>query len=124
MGGPSGIRNDAPGLNTEGWLLRDLYHLDTGHKIVSNHLTPAPIVQRMFTIPGKRAAGSHNADRLMTELGKVEGQLKSWISRSETNARLFREDPISAMRSAGLSIEDDLICELEMIMRGIAIKLR
>ena len=77
----------------------------------------------MFTIPGKRASASHNADRLMTELSKVEGQLRTWIGLSEINARLFREDPISAMRSAGLSIEDDLICELEMIMRGIATKL-
>jgi len=60
----------------------------------------------------------------MTELGQVEGQLQSWISRSETNAQLFRKDPVSAMRSAGLSIEDDLICELEMIMRDLAKKLR
>jgi hypothetical protein len=78
----------------------------------------------MFAIPGKRAAASHAADRLITELGKVEGQLKNWISQSETNAQLFRKDPISAMRTAGLSIEDDLICELEMIMRDIAKKLK
>jgi len=52
----------------------------------------------MFAIPGKRAATSHAADRLITELGKVEGQLKNWISQSETNAQLFRKDPISAMR--------------------------
>jgi hypothetical protein len=78
----------------------------------------------MFAIPGKRAAALRKTDRLMTELGKVEGQLKLWISRSDMNAQLFREDPISAMRSAGLSIEDDLICELEMIMRDIAKKLR
>ena len=100
-----------------------LYHLDTGPKILSNDLTHTPIVQRMFAIPGKRGVGSSRTDRLMTELGKVEGQLKLWISRSETNAQLFRKDPISAMRSAGLSIEDDLICELEMIMRDIAKKL-
>jgi hypothetical protein len=101
-----------------------LYHLDTGPKILSNHYGHAPIVLRMFAIPGKRAAASHVADRLITELGKVEGQLKNWISQSETNAQLFRKDPISAMRTAGLSIEDDLICELEMIMRDIAKKLK
>ena len=60
----------------------------------------------------------------MTELGKVEGQLQIWISRSETNAQLFREDPLLAMRSAGLSIDDDLMCELEVIMRGIATRLK
>jgi hypothetical protein len=78
----------------------------------------------MFAIPGKRSAASRKTDRLLTELGKVEGQLQVWISRSEKNAQLFRKDPISAMRSAGLSIEDDLMCELEMIMRDIAQRLR
>jgi hypothetical protein len=78
----------------------------------------------MIPIPGKRTAASHKTDRLMSELGKVEGQLQTWIRRSEKNARLFREDPASAMRSAGLAIEDDLICELEMIMNGIARKLK
>ncbi|HKT51134.1 MAG TPA: hypothetical protein VJV96_12585 [Candidatus Angelobacter sp.] len=54
----------------------------------------------------------------------MEGQLQHWISRSDENARLFRKDPVAAMRAAGLAIEDDLICELEMIMRGIAQKLK
>lgn len=60
----------------------------------------------------------------MAELGKVESQLQLWINRSEDNARLFRQDPVTAMRAAGLAIEDDLICELEMIMGGIARKLK
>jgi hypothetical protein len=105
-------------------VLLPLYHLDTGPKNLSNDLAQTPILKRMFALPGKRAAVLRKTDRLMTELGKVEGQLQSWISRSETNAHLFRKDPVSAMRSAGLSIEDDLICELEMIMRDIAKKLR
>jgi hypothetical protein len=54
----------------------------------------------------------------------VEGQLQHWISRSPRNARLFRRDPIAAMRAAGLAIEDDLMCELEMVLNGIAKKLR
>lgn len=78
----------------------------------------------MFIQPGRSAAAATESDRLMNELGKVEGQLQLWISRSEKNARLFREDPVAAMRAAGLGIEDDLICELEIIMRGIAQKLR
>jgi hypothetical protein len=61
----------------------------------------------MFIQPGRSAAAATESDRLMNELGKVEGQLQLWISRSEKNARLFREDP-----------------ELEIIMRGIAQKLK
>lgn len=78
----------------------------------------------MMFIQPRRAAAVAESDRLMNELGKVEGQLQHWISRSEMNARLFREDPIAAMRAAGLAMEDDLMCELEMIMRGIANKLK
>ena len=76
----------------------------------------------MFALPQRRAATK--VDRLMNELGKVESQLQHWISRSDKNARLFRKDPVAAMRAAGLALEDDLICELEMIMRGIASKLK
>ncbi|MGE5325010.1 MAG: hypothetical protein ACM3SW_19235, partial [Actinomycetota bacterium] len=65
-----------------------------------------------------------NADRLMAELDKVEAQLQVWINRSEKNARLFRRDPVAAMRAAGLALEDELICELEMIISGIARKLK
>jgi predicted TIM-barrel fold metal-dependent hydrolase len=78
----------------------------------------------MFTQPRRSAAAATESDRLINELGKVEGQLQHWISRSDENARLFRKDPVAAMRAAGLAIEDDLICELEMIMRGIAQKLK
>lgn len=76
----------------------------------------------MFALPPRHAATE--ADRLMNELGKVESQLQHWISKSDKNARLFRKDPVAAMRAAGLAIEDDLICELEMIMIGIARKLK
>jgi hypothetical protein len=78
----------------------------------------------MFAISRKPAAGRQRADRLIEELGKVEGRLQHWINRSESNARMFREDPIAAMRAAGLEIEDELICELERIMHGIATKLK
>jgi len=59
----------------------------------------------------------------MQELNRAEGQLQLWIASSGRNAQLFRTDPIAAMRAAGLEIEDDLMCELEAIMRGIASKL-
>lgn len=77
----------------------------------------------MSALP-RRFAAATETDRLMDELGKVEGQLQHWISRSEKNARLFRKDPIAAIRAAGLAMEDDLMCELEMIMGGIAKKLK
>jgi hypothetical protein len=78
----------------------------------------------MFPVPRKHGAGDQRADRLITELDRVEGQLKHWINSSEQNARMFREDPIAAMRAAGLDMEDELICELERITHGIARKLR
>ena len=78
----------------------------------------------MFTQPRRSSEAASESDRLMSELGKVEGQLQHWISRSDKNARLFRQDPIAALRAAGLAIEDDLMCELEIIMRGIAQKLK
>lgn len=78
----------------------------------------------MFATPRKIAVARQNADRLMAELDKVEAQLQVWINRSEKNARLFRRDPVAAMRAAGLALEDELICELEMIISGIARKLK
>jgi hypothetical protein len=76
----------------------------------------------MFVIPQKPAA-SRKADRLITELGRVEARLQQWIGSSAANARLFSTDPLAAMRSAGLDMDDELMCELEMIMGGIARKL-
>ncbi|HET9183602.1 MAG TPA: hypothetical protein VFP59_15820 [Candidatus Angelobacter sp.] len=78
----------------------------------------------MFTAPRKPAHVNRKTDRLMAELGKVETQLQLWINSSEENAGLFRKDPVAAMRAAGLAIDDELICELEMIMCGIARKLK
>jgi hypothetical protein len=78
----------------------------------------------MFPQPRRSSVAATDSERLMNELGQVEGQLQHWISRSEKNARLFRKDPIAAIRAAGLAMEDDLICELEMILGGIARKLK
>lgn len=60
----------------------------------------------------------------MRALDQVEVDLQQWIKSSEQNARMFREDPIAAMRAAGLDMEDELICELERILEGIAGKLK
>jgi hypothetical protein len=78
----------------------------------------------MFPQSRRSSVAATDSERLMNELGQVEGQLQHWISRSEKNARLFRKDPIAAIRAAGLAMEDDLMCELEMILGGIARKLK
>lgn len=49
-------------------------------------------------------------------------QLQQWITSSEKNALWFRRDPLNAMQAAGLGIDDELMCELEFIMSGIARK--
>jgi hypothetical protein len=77
----------------------------------------------MFVIP-RRNVVPHNTDRLVAALGRHERRLQGWIAASEKNAELFRRDPVAAMREAGLQIEDDLICELEQLIGGIAAKLK
>ncbi len=78
----------------------------------------------MFVVRRKLTAAAQKPDRLISELGRIEARLQQWIGRSAANARLFSRDPIRAMRSAGLDIEDELICELERLMVGIARKLK
>lgn len=75
----------------------------------------------MRTSP-RRPVPPAQSDRLMHELGRFETRLQQWIAGSEKNARWFRRDPLAAMRAAGLGIDDELMCELELIMRGIARK--
>ena len=74
-------------------------------------------LRRRKTPPG-------STDRLLNELGKVESQLQQWIAKSEKNAKWFRDDPLAAMRAAGLDMEDDILLELEEITRVIAKKLK
>jgi hypothetical protein len=63
-------------------------------------------------------------DRLLDRLNKVERQLQKWISSSPENAEQFRRDPLTAMRAAGLNLEDDIMLELELITNTIARKLK
>ena len=60
----------------------------------------------------------------MTELERVEDQLREWTQSSRKNQELFQKDPIQAMRSAGLDIEDDIMLELQTITSSIARKLK
>jgi hypothetical protein len=63
-------------------------------------------------------------DRLLQQLQESETQLQRWIESSSGNAQWFREDPIAAMRAAGLEIDDDIMLELETIIGDIARKLK
>jgi hypothetical protein len=68
--------------------------------------------------------GAAQPDRLITQLENSEAALQTWIQSSPDNLEFFRRDPIRAMRSAGLDIDDDIMLELELITRDIAKKLR
>jgi len=46
------------------------------------------------------------------------------MKTSPGNAEFFRRDPIAAMRTAGLNIDDDILLELELIAGSIAKKLK
>ena len=72
----------------------------------------------------RRKTPSQKSDRLFARLDQVEKQLQEWTNRSAKNARWFHRDPLSAMRAAGLDIEDDIMLELELITKHIAKKLK
>lgn len=72
----------------------------------------------------RKRANQTEPDRLISELGRVEKKLQAWIESSQSNAELFRRDPLGAMRAAGLMMEDDIMLELEMVLASIARKLR
>jgi hypothetical protein len=72
----------------------------------------------------RRKPPAAEPDRLLEHLSKVEQDLQKWIGNSKKNADLFRRDPLSAMRAAGLNFEDDTMLELEMIIKTIAKKVK
>lgn len=58
-------------------------------------------------------------DRLLEWFYRNELQLKAWVDCSEQNAQQFARDPIGALRSAGLSLDEDLVSEFEIAARAI-----
>jgi hypothetical protein len=62
-------------------------------------------------------------DRLLIELASCEDQLKLWLSSSAANAEWFAKDPVSAMRAAKLGLQEDLLCELAMVIGTLMGKL-
>lgn len=67
-----------------------------------------PQTKNEADIPWQSRMGS-----LMRKLSQREPALKAWLRHSETNARLFRKDPIAALRAANLGLEEELLHELE-----------
>ncbi len=74
--------------------------------------------------PKSKKKKSKRSDRLISELERSEEQLQHWLDLSPENLLLLRVDPMSALRKAGLHMEDDILLELEIIMAGIAHKLK
>lgn len=72
----------------------------------------------------RRKLHADDPNRLLDHLSKVELDLQKWMGDSKKNADLFRRDPLGAMRAAGLNLEDDIMLELEMIIKAIARKLK
>ncbi|HET9181858.1 MAG TPA: hypothetical protein VFP59_06980 [Candidatus Angelobacter sp.] len=63
-------------------------------------------------------------DRLLWELNLHEEQLNAWLNSSPAHAALFIEDPVGALRRAGLGIPESVLQELEKTMDTLAQKLR
>lgn len=72
----------------------------------------------------RRKLHADDPDRLLNHLSKVEQDLQKWMGDSKKNADLFRRDPLGAMRAAGLNMEDDIMLELEMVIKSLARKLK
>ena len=69
-------------------------------------------------IPGR------SADKVISELEKAEARLQEWLGESADHATLFRRDPVTALRLAGVDLEDDIMLEIETILDEILKKLR
>jgi len=59
------------------------------------------------------------AERLLEWFQNNAPELHSWIQQSELNARWFARDPVAAIFCAGLQLDDELVCELEMAAQAI-----
>ena len=65
-----------------------------------------------------------HVEHLLQELSAREDDLLQWIRSSERNTRWFATDPMGAIRAANLGIDEQVLCQLELITLSIAKKLR
>lgn len=63
-------------------------------------------------------------DPLIQTLLNCESRLSAWLNESAFNAELFRRDPLAAIRSANLGVDEGLLGDLEETVAGIAMKLK
>lgn len=71
-----------------------------------------------------RLATMAKIDPLLKALLECESHLADWLAQSAHNVELFRQDPMTAIRAAKLRIDENLLCDLEKIATGIAVKLK
>ena len=60
----------------------------------------------------------------MNELAAKEPRLIAWIESSERNRRWFAADPLTAIRAAGLGLDEKMLEQLDLITRSITLKIR
>jgi hypothetical protein len=58
-------------------------------------------------------------ERLLDWFYSNEAHLHQWVDASVQNAHTFAVDPVTAIRSAGLQLDDELVCELESVARAL-----
>jgi hypothetical protein len=63
-------------------------------------------------------------DPLIQALLDCESRLRAWINESPLNADLFRRDPLIAIRTANVGVDERLLSEFEDTVTRIARKIK
>jgi hypothetical protein len=63
-------------------------------------------------------------DPLIQALIDCESRLRAWINESPLNADLFRSDPLAAIRTANVGVDERLLREFEDTVARITLKLK
>jgi predicted component of type VI protein secretion system len=63
-------------------------------------------------------------DPLIQALLDCESRLKAWLNESSVNANLFRRDPLTAIRTANVGVDERLLREFEDTVTRIARKFK
>jgi hypothetical protein len=64
-----------------------------------------------------------NGDPLIQALLDCESRLTLWLNECALNTEFFLRDPLGAMRTANLGMDEGLLSDLEATMTGITRKL-
>jgi hypothetical protein len=63
-------------------------------------------------------------DPLIQALIDCESRLRAWLDESPFNANLFRRDPLTAIRTANVGVDERLLAEFEATVTRIARKFK